>query len=206
MAERKRIGILISGRGSNMVALVEAMHAGTIAADPAVVLSNVADAAGLDRARGLGVPTALIEHRRAGSRAAHEAQVLDCLRRHDVGLVCLAGYMRILGPTLVGAYPNSILNVHPSLLPAFPGLDAQRQAVEHGVKLSGCTVHFVDLELDHGPIVLQAAVPVLEDDTESTLASRILEAEHRIYPEAVALCAADRLGVDRRVVRIRAGR
>lgn len=185
-----------------MVALVEAMRNGAVEAEPAVVLSNVANAPGLEHAERLGVPTALVEHGSRLPRAEHEARVLERLGAHGVELVCLAGYMRVLGPTLVGAYPNAILNVHPSLLPAFPGLYAQRQALEYGVKISGCTVHFVDLDLDHGPIVMQAQVPVLEDDTEARLSSRILDAEHRIYPEAVALWSAGRLEVDRRVVRI----
>jgi phosphoribosylglycinamide formyltransferase-1 len=196
-----RIGILISGRGSNMVALVRAMRGGSIPAEPALVLSNVADAAGLDRARELGVPTLVIDSRRIKPRAEHERSVVEALRERGVEWVCLAGYMRLLSPLMVSAFRNRILNIHPSLLPAFPGLHAQRQALEHGVKLTGCTVHLVDEECDHGPIVLQAAVPVLDDDTEESLSARTLEQEHRIYPEAVRLFVEHRLRVEgRRVI------
>ncbi len=196
-----RVGILISGRGSNMVALVEAMREGRVPAEPAVVVSNVPEAPGLYRAAALGVPTAVVDHRAVKPREAHERAVAEVLERHRVDLVCLAGYMRLLSPWIVSRYRGRILNVHPALLPAFPGLDAQRQALEHGVKVTGCTVHFVDERLDQGPIVRQAAVPVLEDDTEASLSARILEQEHRIYPEAVALYFAGRLRLDgRRVI------
>ena len=202
MPERGRVGILISGRGSNMVALVQAMRAGRIAADPAVVVSNVADAPGLEKASEMGVPTEIVEHRGV-PREAHDGKVLSILRSHRVDLVCLAGYMRLLTPSFVEAFPNRILNVHPALLPAFPGLDAQKQALDHGVKVSGCTVHFVDAQCDHGPIVLQAAVPVHEDDTEDNLSARILEQEHRIYAEAVSLYFQGRLEIDGRRVTVR---
>jgi phosphoribosylglycinamide formyltransferase-1 len=187
---RPRVGILISGRGSNMKALLSAMKDGRVAADPAVVVSNVPDAAGLDHARRQGVATAVVDHRTIKPREAHDRAVLDILRQHRVDLVCLAGYMRFLSPTFIEAYRGRILNIHPSLLPAFPGLDAQRQALEAGVKVSGCTVHLVDETLDHGPILLQSAVPVLPDDTVETLSARILEQEHRLYPEALALLAS----------------
>ena len=199
---RTRVGFLVSGRGSNMAAIVEAMRAGRVPADPAVVVSNVAGAAALDRARSWGIPTAVLDHREFRPREAHERRVATLLRDHGVDLVCLAGYLRRLSPWLIREFPSRILNVHPALLPAFPGLDAQRQALEHGVKVSGCTVHFVDEEIDHGPIVLQAAVPVLEEDTVETLSARILAEEHRIYPESVALFAAGRLRVEGRRVRI----
>jgi phosphoribosylglycinamide formyltransferase 1 len=202
-ARRKRVGILISGRGTNMVALVQAMRDGRIDADPAVVLSNVPGAAGLARAASLGVPTVVVDHKVVKPREAHEREVVRVLREHEVDLVCLAGYMRLLSPWIVGEFRRRILNVHPALLPAFPGLDAQRQAIEHGAKVSGCTVHFVDEECDHGPIVIQAAVPVLEDDDEDALSARILEQEHRIYAEAVALFCAGRLSIEGRRVRIR---
>lgn len=166
------------------------MEEGRVPADPAVVVSNVPDAPGLELARAKGVPTAVVDHRGVKPREAHDRAVLGVLREHRVDLVCLAGYMRFLTPVFVDAYRGRILNVHPSLLPAFPGLDAQRQALEAGVKVSGCTVHVVDETLDHGPILLQAAVPVLPGDTEETLSARILEQEHRIYPEALALLAA----------------
>jgi phosphoribosylglycinamide formyltransferase-1 len=187
-----------------MVALVEAMRAGGIAADPVVVFSNVADAPGLERAAGFGVPTEVLSHRKVKPREAHERAVVEVLRRYEVELVCLAGYMRLLSPYLIAEFRNRILNIHPALLPAFPGLHSQEQALEHGAKVSGCTVHFVDEECDHGPIILQAAVPVLEDDTVDSLSARILEQEHRIYPEAVRLFFEDRLSVDGRRVRIAA--
>jgi phosphoribosylglycinamide formyltransferase 1 len=198
-----RVGVLISGRGSNMVALVEAMRDGRIRAEPAVVVSNVPDAPGLFRAVALGVPTAVVDHKAVRPREAHERAVAEVLERYRVDLVCLAGYMRRLSPWIVSRFRNRILNVHPALLPAFPGLDAQRQALEHGVKMTGCTVHFVDEDLDHGPIVLQAAVPVLEGDTEPSLSARILEQEHRIYADAVALFFDGRLALDGRRVTVR---
>ncbi len=197
----KRVAILISGRGSNMVSLVEAMRDGRIPADAAVVLSNVPGAPGLDRARALGVPTAVVDHREVRPREAHERRVVEVLREHRTDLVCLAGYMRLLSPYLIGEFRNRILNIHPALLPSFPGLDAQRQALEYGAKVSGCTVHVVDEQCDHGPIVLQAAVPVLEGDDEETLSHRILEQEHRIYPEAVALFCQGRVVIAGRRVR-----
>jgi phosphoribosylglycinamide formyltransferase-1 len=203
MSERPgRVAILLSGRGSNMAALVTAMREGRIRAEPALVLSNNPSAAGLARARSWGIPTEVVDHREIRPRAAHEKAVLDVLRRHEVDLVCLAGYMRLLGPTFVQAFHDRMLNIHPSLLPAFPGLDAQAQALHYGAKVAGCTVHFVDEVPDGGPIVLQAAVPVLEDDTEDTLSARILEQEHRIYPEAVALFFENRLRIDGRRVHI----
>jgi phosphoribosylglycinamide formyltransferase-1 len=202
MSERGRVGILISGRGSNMVSLVERMRDGTIDADPALVLSNVPGAPGLERAAGFGVPTEVIDHKTLKPRKVHERRVIEVLRDHRIDLVCLAGYMRLLSPLLVNEFHARIFNIHPSLLPAFPGLHAQRQALEHGAKVAGCTVHVVDEECDHGPIILQAAVPVLDGDTEESLSARILEQEHRIYPEAVALHFAGRLRIDGRRVRI----
>jgi phosphoribosylglycinamide formyltransferase 1 len=202
MSDARRVAILLSGRGSNMIALVEALRARPGIAEPALVVSNVAEAPGIARARALGVETAVVDSRVVRPRAEHERRVLALLREHAIDLVCLAGYMRLLSPEFVSAFRGRILNVHPSLLPAFPGLDAQRQALAHGVRVSGCTVHFVDEACDTGPIVLQAAVPVLDTDTEETLAARILEQEHRIYPEAVALLAAGRLVVEDRRVRV----
>jgi phosphoribosylglycinamide formyltransferase-1 len=204
MSDRGRVGILISGRGSNMVALLDAMEAGRIMADPAVVVSNRTNAKGLEIAAGRGVATEVLSHRKIRPREAHERQVIECLRRHRVDLVCLAGYMRLLSPLMVQAFPGRMLNIHPSLLPAFPGLDAQTQALEYGVKLAGCSVHFVDEECDHGPVVLQATVPVFDDDTEASLSARILVEEHRIYSEAVALFFEGRLTVEGRRVRIAA--
>jgi phosphoribosylglycinamide formyltransferase-1 len=202
MSDRGRVGILISGRGSNMIALVDAMRRGEVPAEPALVLSNAPGAAGLEAAAERGVPTAVVDHREVKPRSAHEARVIQVLREHRVDLVCLAGYMRLLTPLMVSAFRNRIVNIHPSLLPAFPGLHAQRQALEHGVKTAGCSVHFVDEECDHGPIILQASVPVREGDTEDDLAARILEQEHRIYPQAVALFFKGQLRIDGRRVRI----
>lgn len=187
MRERGRVGILISGRGSNMVSLVEAMRSGRIEADPVVVLSNNPDAQGLRRAAESDIPTEVVDHKNVKPRRAHDAAIVEVLKRYEVDLVCLAGYMRLLSPVMVDAFRERMLNIHPSLLPAFPGLDAQRQALESGVKVAGCTVHFVDEKCDQGPILLQASVPVLGDDTEASLSRRILEQEHVLYPQAVAL-------------------
>jgi phosphoribosylglycinamide formyltransferase 1 len=181
-----KVGVLISGRGTNLQALIDAGAAGTLGGEIAVVVSNVEGAPGLERARGAGVPALVCDHR-GRPREEHEAEVAKLLAAHGVDLVCLAGYMRLLSPAFLRAFPGCVLNVHPSLLPAFPGKDAQRQAWEHGVKVSGATVHVVDEGLDAGPIVAQEAVPVLEDDGPDELAARILEAEHRIYPRAVRL-------------------
>jgi phosphoribosylglycinamide formyltransferase 1 len=182
---RDKIGILISGRGSNMVALLDAVEDDRLGAEAAVVISNVETAAGLAKARERGVETLFISHK-GRSREEHDAEVIRELERRGVRLVCLAGYMRLVSARFVSAFENRILNIHPSLLPAFPGLDAQRQALDAGVKISGCTVHLVDEELDHGPIILQRAVEVRDDDTVETLSARILAEEHRAYPEAVA--------------------
>jgi len=180
-----RLGVLLSGRGSNFLALQAAISRGELPAEIALVVSNVAEAPGLARARELGLPVAALPHRGEPDRASHERRVLAALVEAQVEWVCLAGYMRLLSPAFVAAYPERMVNIHPSLLPAFPGLDAQRQALEHGVRVSGCTVHLVDAGLDSGPIVVQRAVPVREADTEETLAARILEAEHQAYPEAL---------------------
>jgi phosphoribosylglycinamide formyltransferase 1 len=182
---KKRIAILISGRGSNMLALSDAVCEGKIPdAQIAIVISDKADAPGLRLAKERGHETRVVE-RRGRTREEHERQIISILRDRQVDLVCLAGYMRLLSPCFVEAFKGRILNIHPSLLPAFPGLDAQRQALEHGMKVSGCTVHFVDETLDGGPIILQRAVTVMEGDTVETLSARILEQEHRLYPEAV---------------------
>lgn len=178
--------MLISGRGSNLQALIDAVADGRLGARIALVVSNRAEAAGLERARAAGIDTLTIPHRDYPSRDAFEAVLVRELRARGIVLVCLAGFMRLLGATFLQAFPTAILNVHPSLLPAFPGIDAQRQAWEYGTKLAGATVHFVTGELDGGPIIRQAAVPILDGDTPETLAARILEQEHRIYPEAVA--------------------
>lgn len=179
------IAILLSGRGSNFMALADAIAAGKIPAEICLVVSNVEGAAGIAEAERRGLPTATIPHAGEPSRAAHEARVLATLDEAGAEWICLAGYMRKLSAGFVTRYPNRILNIHPSLLPSFPGLDVHEQALEHGVKISGCTVHFVDENLDAGPIVVQRAVRVAEDDTADTLAARILEQEHEAYPEAL---------------------
>lgn len=177
--------MLISGRGSNLQALIDAVAAGRLQAELAVVISNRADAQGLARAQAAGIETVTINHRDYSSRDAFEDVLVREVRSRRVALVCLAGFMRLLGRTFLDAFPNGIVNIHPSLLPAFPGVDAQRQAWTHGAKVAGATVHFVTGELDGGPIIRQAAVAVEDDDTPETLAARILDVEHRIYPEAV---------------------
>ena len=183
---RPRIAVLISGRGSNLQAIVDAIAAGQLDATIAVVISNIADAAGLQRARAAGIETRYLNPRDHVDRNAYDCAVLAVLRERQVDLVCLAGYMRVIGRPLLDAFPNRILNIHPSLLPAFPGLEAQRQALEHGVRVAGATVHLVTSGVDEGPIVAQAAVPVHDDDTVESLSARILVEEHRLYPEAIA--------------------
>jgi phosphoribosylglycinamide formyltransferase-1 len=184
------IGILISGRGSNLQAIIDAIDAGRLGARVAVVISNRADAGGLERAARAGIETLVLPHRDYPSRDTYDLALVEALQKRGVTLVCLAGFMRLLGAGFIAAFPNAVLNIHPSLLPAFPGLDAQRQALEYGVRITGATVHIVTPELDAGPIVLQAAVPVLDDDTVSSLSARILEQEHRIYPEAIGMVLA----------------
>lgn len=186
----RRLGVLISGRGSNLQALIDATRDGRLDAVLAVVISNRPDAAGLEAARRAGIEALCVDHRAASSRTDHDKALAQELRVRDVGLVCLAGYMRLVGPPLLDTFPNAILNVHPSLLPSFPGVDAQRQALDYGVKVAGATVHFVTQELDSGPIVLQRQVPVFDGDTQATLAARILIEEHRVYPEAVSIILA----------------
>ena len=181
----KTIGALISGRGSNLQAIIDAVTDGRLDARIGVVISNRAEAGGLERAARAGIQTVVLSHRQYATREEYDATLVHELRTRAVDLVCLAGFMRLLSAAFVQAYPNAILNVHPSLLPAFPGIDAQRQALEHGVKVTGATVHLVTAELDAGPIILQAPVPVLDEDTVETLAARILVEEHRIYPEAI---------------------
>ena len=197
----RRIAVLVSGRGSNLQALIDAVAAQRLDATIAVVISNVAGAHGLDLARQAGIPAVTIAHRDFPSRDLFETAVVAELRGRDVSLVCLAGFMRLLGRTYLDAFGTHTLNVHPSLLPAFPGVDAQRQALEHGVKIAGATVHFVTGELDGGPIVAQGAVPVHDDDSAETLAARILQVEHRIYPEAVASVLAGGWTIEGRTYR-----
>jgi len=186
-ARLKRLGILISGRGSNFLAIAESIRAGRLkGVEIAVVISNVPDAGGLAAAREFGIPAVVFDSK-GRKRAEHDANVAARLKEHNVDLVCLAGYMRLLSPEFVAAYRNRILNIHPSLLPAFPGLEAQEQAFAYGVKVAGCTVHFVDEELDHGAIILQRAIPVLETDDPHSLTARILTEEHKAYSEAIAM-------------------
>lgn len=200
---QKKIGVLLSGRGSNFSAIADAIDGGRLEADIAIVISNRADAPGLEAAKKRGLNACLIPSK-GRSREEHDAEVIDALTNAEVELVCLAGYMRLLSPAFVRAFPNRILNIHPSLLPAFPGLEAQKQAIEYGVKFSGCTVHFVDEHLDHGPIILQKIVPVRDDDDEHSLSARILEQEHLAYSEAIGLVLSGEVEVrDRRVVRKR---
>jgi len=181
----RRLGVLVSGRGSNLQALIDAIDERRLDASIVVVISNVEHAGGLDRARAAGIEAVHLDHRGQSSRDDYDREVARQLKARDVSLVCLAGFMRRIGAPLIDAFPHAILNIHPSLLPSFPGLDAQRQALEHGVKISGVTIHLVTAELDAGPIVVQRSVPVLEGDTSETLAARILVEEHRAYPEAV---------------------
>jgi phosphoribosylglycinamide formyltransferase-1 len=197
----KRIGVLLSGRGSNFEALAESVAAGRIPnAEIAIVLSNREGAPGIARAKARGISAQAIPSKGL-EREAYDRQVVAVLNEHKVDLICLAGYMRLLSPYFVAAFPNRILNIHPSLLPSFPGLESQRQALEYGVKFAGCTVHFVDENLDAGPIVLQAVVPVRDDDTEAALSERILREEHRIYSEAVKIVLEGRYRIQgRRVI------
>src|SRR6202049_830884 len=199
---KKRIGVLLSGRGSNFVALAESVATGRIPnAEMAIVVSNREGAPGIDKAKERGIATRIIPSKGL-EREAYDRQVVAVLNEHNVEFICLAGYMRLLSPYFVASFPNRILNIHSSLLPSFPGLESQRQALEYGVKFAGCTVHFVDENLDAGPIVLQAAIAVRDDDTEATLSQRILAEEHRIYSEAVRVILEGKYKiVGRRVVR-----
>ena len=208
-----RVGVLASGRGSNLQAIIDAVEAGTLKATIATVLCNKADAQALDRAGRHGIPAVFLDPQpfattKAGpaekqaAREAYDRAILDALKKYDVELVVLAGYMRIVTSVLITAYPNRIMNIHPSLLPAFPGLDVQQKALDWGVKIAGCTVHFVTEGVDEGPIIIQAAVPVLESDTAETISARILAEEHRIYPRAIQLYAEGRLKVEARRVHI----
>lgn len=197
----KKLGILLSGRGSNFEAIADSIKAGRLNAEIAIVISNRADAPGLESAKRRGLNTRLIPSK-GKARLDHDVEVVAALKRAKVDLVCLAGYMRLLSPEFVRSFPNRIVNIHPSLLPAFAGMNAQKQALEYGVKITGCTVHFVDEHLDHGPIILQKTVPVLESDDERALSQRILEQEHIAYSEGIGLVLSDAIEVqNRRVVR-----
>ena len=198
-----RLAVLASGRGSNLQAIIDAIEQKRLQAVLAVVISNKAEAQALERACKHGVPAVFLDPKATPGREAYDAVILEHLRKHDVGLVALAGYMKIVTRVLIDAYANRIMNIHPSLLPSFPGLAAQQQALDWGVKVSGCTVHFVEEGVDTGPIIQQAAVPVTEGDTAESLEARIMVEEHRIYPEAIQLFAEERLMVEGRRVHIR---
>ena len=195
----KKLGILLSGRGSNFEAIADSIKAGRLQAEIAIVISNRADAPGLESAKRRGLNAQLIPSK-GRVREEHDAEVVATLKRAQVDLICLAGYMRLLSPEFLRAFPDQIVNIHPSLLPAFPGMDAQKQALDYGAKITGCTVHFVDEHLDHGPIILQKTVPVLEGDDVHTLSARILEQEHSAYSEAIGLILTGTVAVEGRKV------
>ena len=199
MPALKKLGILLSGRGSNFEAIADSIKAGTLQAEIAIVISNRADALGLESAKRRGLNTVLIPSK-GRVREEHDAEVIAALQEAQVDLICLAGYMRLLSPDFIRAFSNRIINIHPSLLPAFPGMDAQKQALEYGVKVTGCTVHFVDEHLDHGPIILQKIVPVLDGDDVHTLSARVLEQEHAAYSEAIGLLLSGEVEMQGRVV------
>ncbi|MBI5657049.1 MAG: phosphoribosylglycinamide formyltransferase [Geobacter sp.] len=196
------VGVLVSGNGTNLQSIIDRIESGELLARVACVISNKADAFALERARRHSIPAIHLDHRQHQNREAYDAALVDALKSHGVELVVLAGFMRILTPVIIDAFPNRIMNIHPALLPAFPGLHAQQQALDYGVKVSGCTVHFVDAGCDTGPIIIQAVVPVVEGDTEDSLSRRIHKEEHRIYPEAIQLYAKRRLTIEGRCVRI----
>ncbi len=204
-----KIAVLISGRGSNLQAIMDSIESSELPAKILCVISDKPDAYGLERARKHGIQAETVDYKeiaktcgRASQLDTYESILLDTLQRYNPDLVCLAGYMRIIGPKIISAFRGRIINIHPALLPSFPGLHSQKQALDHGVKISGCTVHFVDEGCDTGPIILQKAVPVLEDDTEETLSVRILEQEHRAYPEAIRLIAEGRVRIEGRKTKI----
>src|SRR5258708_22109208 len=205
MPALKKIGILLSGRGSNFEAIADSIKAGRLHAEIAIVISNRAEAPGLESAKGRGLNAQLIPSK-GRVREEHDADVVAALKQAQVDLVCLAGYMRLLSPDFIRAFPNRIVNIHPSLLPAFPGMDAQKQALEYGVKVTGCTVHFVDEHLDHGPIILQKTVPCLDGDDVPTLSARILEQEHRAYSEAIGLLFSGEVEIQGRTIMRRPAR
>lgn len=205
MPDRLALGVLLSGSGTNLQALIDAIADGMLDARIAVVVSNVADAGGVERARRHGLPTVVLPHGDASSRAAYDARLVEVLREHGAELVVLAGFMRLVTPVLLRAFPMRVVNVHPALLPSFPGLHAERQAIAHGARITGVTVHFVDELTDHGPILAQAAVPILPDDTEATLHARIQRQEHLLYPFAIQLIAEGRVHVNGRRVDVADG-
>jgi len=202
MDKTVNIGVLVSGSGTNLQSIIDACAAGPLNARVVCVISNRADAYALERAQNAGIPALYLDHRAYAGREAYDEALVATLREFGVELVAMAGFMRIITPVLLEAFPNAVMNIHPALLPAFPGLHAQRQALDYGVKVAGCTVHFVDPGTDTGPIILQAAVALLPGDTEETLSARIQKEEHRIYPEAIRMFVERRLSVAGRTVRI----
>ena len=196
------VGVLASGNGSNLQALIDACESGSANAKIAAVISDKGDAHALKRAEKHSIPNFHVDKKQFDSKQAYEGRIVEILRQHKVELVCLAGYMKIVGETILDAFKDRVINIHPALLPSFPGLEGQKQAFDYGVKIAGCTVHFVDAKVDHGPIICQAAVPVMDDDTLETLKARILEKEHEIYPKAVGLFADARLKIEGRRVYI----
>ncbi len=203
MSERSSIAVLVSGSGSNLQAIIDASERGDIPCRVGIVISNKAGAYGLVRAKKHGIPTEVVDHKGFATREEFDAKLVEVIRKSGADLVCLAGFMRILTPVFVRAFPNRILNIHPALLPSFPGTHGPGQALAYGVRFSGCTVHFLDEGVDTGPIIVQAIVPVYDDDTEDTLAARILVQEHQIYPMAIRLFFAGRLAIEGRKVKIR---
>jgi len=197
-----KIGVLVSGSGTNLQSILDACASNECKARVVCVISNKADAYALERARNAGIPALHLDHRAYSGREGYDEALVATLREFEVELVAMAGFMRIITPVLLEAFPNAVMNIHPALLPAFPGLHAQRQALEYGVKIAGCTVHFVDPGTDTGPIIIQAAVPVLEGDTEQSLSARVQKEEHRIYPEAIQMFAEGRLSVTGRSVAV----
>jgi phosphoribosylglycinamide formyltransferase-1 len=202
MSEKPTIAVLVSGSGSNLQAIIDASEKGEIPCKVGIVISNKADAYGLVRAKRHGIPTEVVDHRAFPGREEFDAKLVEILRGSGAELVCLAGFMRVLTPLFVRAFPNRILNIHPALLPSFPGTHGPRQALSYGVRFSGCTVHFLDEGVDTGPVIVQAIVPVYDDDTEETLAARILVQEHRIYPMAIRLYFAGKLSLEGRRVKV----
>lgn len=202
LVNRTVLGVLVSGRGSNLQSILEAIKAGKMSAEVGVVISDKPDAKALARAASYGIPAVCLERKKFTSKQEFEVAIMAQLKQHKVDLVVLAGFMRILGAEVINAFPGRIMNIHPALLPAFTGLDAQKQAIDYGVKVAGCTVHFVDEGMDTGPIILQEAVPVLDDDTPESLAERILQVEHKLYPRAISLYCQGRLHIEYRKVKI----
>ncbi|MBI5419394.1 MAG: phosphoribosylglycinamide formyltransferase [Deltaproteobacteria bacterium] len=202
VSEKHTIAVLISGSGSNLQAIIDASERGEIPCRVGIVLSNKEDAYGLDRAKKHGIPTEVVSHKEFPTREAFDRRLIEVIRKSGAALVCLAGFMRVLTPVFVQAFPHRILNIHPALLPSFPGTHGPKQALDHGVRFSGCTVHFLDEGVDTGPIIVQAIVPVYDDDTEDTLAARILVQEHKIYPMAIRLFFQGKLKIEGRRVRV----